>query len=236
MATRIIKTIKGRRYYYLQRSYRRGGRVLTKSIYLGPVDAPKRKKRKLDLRGLAPGIAAIGIHVLLNGLKSPQYKTRDRISGRTIQANKQALLALYKSYGLDLSSPQALQQTRALLSADQEQELMHKVLALGREQHAGRAKGEVSPEIREFNERLKAHKAAQDARQAAQNAPGRTEAPVAKNFTVDDEIEAREAKFEAAVDEYNAGTTAAPDSPAPDDAVSGEGGADGPEGAGGEAK
>jgi hypothetical protein len=158
MATEVIKTIKGRRYRYLQKSvYRPGRSPKTISIYLGPVDAPKRKKRRglqLDLRGLAPGIAAIGIHVLLNGLKSPQYKTRDRISGRTIQANKQALLALYKSYGLDLSSPQALQQTRALLNADQEQELMHKVLALGREQHAGRAKGEMSPEVREFNERL----------------------------------------------------------------------------------
>jgi hypothetical protein len=39
-----------------------------------------------------------------------------------------------------------------------------------------------------------------------------------KNFTVDDAIEAREATFEAAVDEYNAGTEAAPDSPTPDDA------------------
>ena len=57
-------------------------------------------------------------------------------------------------------------------------------------------------------------------RQAAQDAPGRTQGPPAKDFTVDDEIEAREAKFEAAVDEYNAGTTAAPDSPAPDDAPS----------------
>ncbi len=59
---------------------------------------------------------------------------------------------------------------------------------------------------------------AEDARQAAQNAPERTEAPSPKNFTVDDEIEAREAKFEASVDEYNDGTTAAPDGPAPDDA------------------
>jgi hypothetical protein len=58
------------------------------------------------------------------------------------------------------------------------------------------------------------------ARQTAQDAPKRAKGAKAKDFTVDDEIEAREAKFEAAVDEYNAGTTAAPDSPAPDDAPS----------------
>jgi hypothetical protein len=66
--------------------------------------------------------------------------------------------------------------------------------------------------------RERAHFEAKEARQTAQNAPGRTEGPQAKDFTVDDEIEAREAKFEAAVDEYNEGTTAAPDAPAPDDA------------------
>lgn len=62
--------------------------------------------------------------------------------------------------------------------------------------------------------------AGKTARQTAQDAPQRTQEAPAKNFTVDDEIEAREAKFEAAVDEYNAGTTAAPDTPAPDDAPS----------------
>jgi hypothetical protein len=67
--------------------------------------------------------------------------------------------------------------------------------------------------------RERAHFEAKAARQTAQNAPGRTGEAHAKNFTVDDEIEAREAKFDAAVDEYNAGTTAAPDSPAPDDAL-----------------
>jgi hypothetical protein len=61
---------------------------------------------------------------------------------------------------------------------------------------------------------------AEDARQTAQDAPGRPQEAPATNSTVDAEIEAREAKFEATVDEYNAGTTAAPDAPAPDDAPS----------------
>jgi hypothetical protein len=68
--------------------------------------------------------------------------------------------------------------------------------------------------------RERAHFGAKAARQTAQDAPGRAKGDKAKDFTVDDEIESREAKFEAAVDEYNAGTTAAPDAPAPDDAPS----------------
>jgi hypothetical protein len=79
-----------------------------------------------------------------------------------------------------------------------------------------KAKPEQDPEWRAFDEKL----AAKAARQTAQDAPGRAKGAKAKDFTVDDEIEAREAKFEAAVDEYNEGTTAAPDSPAPDDAPS----------------
>ncbi len=66
--------------------------------------------------------------------------------------------------------------------------------------------------------RERAHFEAKASRQTAQDAPGRAQTSQAKDFTVDDEIEAREARSEAAVDEYNEGTTAAPDSPAPDDA------------------
>lgn len=39
----VIKTIKGRQYCYLQRSYREGGRVRTESLYLGPVSGGRRK-------------------------------------------------------------------------------------------------------------------------------------------------------------------------------------------------
>jgi hypothetical protein len=82
----------------------------------------------------------------------------------------------------------------------------------------GKVKADVDQDARwrDFDERF----AAKTAGQTAQDAPGRTQGASAKNSTVDDEIAAREAKFEAAVDEYNAGTTAAPDAPAPDDAPS----------------
>ncbi len=39
MAYTVIKTVKGRKYMYMQESYRQGGKVLTKSRYLGAVDS-----------------------------------------------------------------------------------------------------------------------------------------------------------------------------------------------------
>lgn len=44
MTYEVIKTINGRRYRYLQRSYREGGKVRTQSTYLGPVDGGRRRK------------------------------------------------------------------------------------------------------------------------------------------------------------------------------------------------
>lgn len=45
----ITKTIKGKQYRYLQRSYREGGKVRTQSIYLGPIGAVRRvAKRAAD--------------------------------------------------------------------------------------------------------------------------------------------------------------------------------------------
>jgi hypothetical protein len=40
----VIKTINGRRYRYSQKTWREGGRVRTKSVYLGPVDGDARRK------------------------------------------------------------------------------------------------------------------------------------------------------------------------------------------------
>lgn len=48
----VIKTVKGRRYRYKQRTWREGNRVRTESIYLGALDrsAPRARKPK------APGV------------------------------------------------------------------------------------------------------------------------------------------------------------------------------------
>ncbi len=46
----VIKTIRTRQYYYEQHSQRVGGKVVTKSKYLGPVN-PKRKESILSTVG-----------------------------------------------------------------------------------------------------------------------------------------------------------------------------------------
>lgn len=45
----VVKTIKKRRYRYLQRSYRVGKKVRTMSLYLGPEDGPPRRERRYGL-------------------------------------------------------------------------------------------------------------------------------------------------------------------------------------------
>ena len=44
MAYIVIKTIKGRQYQYLQRTYRQGGKVRTETVYLGPVNGGGRRR------------------------------------------------------------------------------------------------------------------------------------------------------------------------------------------------
>lgn len=46
-----IKTVKGRRYRYLQRTWREGKRVRSQSVYLGPADGHGRPKAKAANRG-----------------------------------------------------------------------------------------------------------------------------------------------------------------------------------------
>ena len=43
----VIKTINGRQYRYRQTTWRDGGRMRTKSEYLGPVDGVARRRRGL---------------------------------------------------------------------------------------------------------------------------------------------------------------------------------------------
>ena len=40
----VIKTIRGRQYRYAQRSYRVNGKVITESVYLGPVGGRVRRQ------------------------------------------------------------------------------------------------------------------------------------------------------------------------------------------------
>ena len=45
MTYEVIKTIGGRRYRYSQETYREGGKVRTRNVYLGPVDGGVRRRR-----------------------------------------------------------------------------------------------------------------------------------------------------------------------------------------------
>ncbi len=59
MSYTVVKTIKGRRYRYLQTSWREGRRVRTKSVYLGPLDgAGRTANRKRGTGRLAECIKA----------------------------------------------------------------------------------------------------------------------------------------------------------------------------------
>jgi hypothetical protein len=68
MTYRVIKTIKGRRYLYEQKTWREDGRVKTKSTYIGPADSlPSRgsssgagKAVESVMSGLLTGVAAWG--------------------------------------------------------------------------------------------------------------------------------------------------------------------------------
>lgn len=62
MAYVVIKTVRGRRYRYLQRSWREGKRVRTESKYLGPanhfVTGSRRKSTKRRRRSQIQGYEA----------------------------------------------------------------------------------------------------------------------------------------------------------------------------------
>jgi hypothetical protein len=47
----VVKTINGRRYRYRQKTWREGGRVRTRSEYIGPADGLARTKKSADLTG-----------------------------------------------------------------------------------------------------------------------------------------------------------------------------------------
>ncbi len=56
----VIKTIKGRRYRYRQRTWRENGRVRCKSEYIGPVDGALKRESRGRSRGRANAIGVAG--------------------------------------------------------------------------------------------------------------------------------------------------------------------------------
>jgi hypothetical protein len=168
MAVEIIKTIKGRRYRYLQKYiYRPGRSPKTKSIYLGPIDG-QRRKRKLDLRGLLPGIAAIGISILQSGLKSPHYHTKYRLPDpRTLKHMCETLMGARGKLRSEMT-----ERERIVTAAWQKE-----VSQMSREKFE-RQMNSMRAEEAAATRQPEAHEPSQ----TAQNAPGRMEAPAAKDF------------------------------------------------------
>jgi hypothetical protein len=205
MSTEVIKTVKNRRYRYAQRSYREGGKVKTKSVYIGPVDGRVRRP-KFSIANLLMGGLAFGAHLAKNGTKTPTYRDRERgVDPRTFEkmSPKEQQMELVKGRHRAQDDSQRAEWYRYGPGS----------VPNTRGARAARAW---------FKEEARAHKAAKQAevekffnadRQKATAPP----AP-AKNFSVDDEIEAPQATFERAVEEYNVGTQAAPATEAPPDA------------------
>lgn len=213
---RYIKTIKGRQYWYEQ-TYRPGRRTpLTR--YIGPVNPVRKKKRggglpipnPLDLVLYATVFAT---HIVKYGTGSPKYRSKNVRSGRARQAAQAAAKELFKSYGIDLSSAAAYRATIAHVSQEERWKLSKEFAALGPD-------ARLTMDWPQDDAEARAPAGDREGRQTPQDAPqGPPEAPT-YNFTVDDEIEARQAKFEETLDEYNAsieGETGAP-SLGPDDA------------------
>lgn len=108
MAYIVLKTIKGRRYRYQQRSYRVDGKVRTETTYLGPEDGGR--PRKTLLRKIGDLIDANLKHE--HGFLDEEAALRqynERIE-RDRLARDATLAKLHALYGLRLSLDQPVPQ------------------------------------------------------------------------------------------------------------------------------
>jgi hypothetical protein len=76
----VVKTIKGRRYLYAQRSWRDGNRIRTESTYLGPLDADIKSNAEPSTKTRPRGIGSF--------LAAQRLSPEDRAAAT---AEKQAL-------------------------------------------------------------------------------------------------------------------------------------------------
>lgn len=99
MAYIVTKTIKGRDYRYLQRSYRDGGRVRTQSVYLGPANGEPRRKNLLARIGEVIALnlqpPEVGEATLARFAAAPPQVHKDRDAKRN-----QVLAEMYVKYGM----------------------------------------------------------------------------------------------------------------------------------------
>ena len=101
----MIKTVKGRRYRYKQRTWREGNRVRTESVYLGALDGstlrPRKQKVPNLLRKVADFIKANrtppGTHIIDEEKMLKDYNAR---IAQEQQARQALLGELHDRYGL----------------------------------------------------------------------------------------------------------------------------------------
>src|ERR1051326_1051913 len=131
MAFTRIRTIKGRQYLFQEERWRENGKVRSRSKSLGPVGG--RKKKIAWLASLLGGGLALGPHIVKYGTGSPRYRNRTNESGRTRQMREAKIAEIYRQFGVDMSSGQAMRATMALLTSEQWQDMWERQRAIGRE-------------------------------------------------------------------------------------------------------
>src|SRR5205085_9767611 len=192
MATEIIKTVKGRQYRYLQRSVRVPGRRTpkTESVYLGPVGGNPRKAADEKYREV---------------LRDNMHRFGTTRPGARYASEARAREQYHRDMGFKGTEGPG-PQTPSERQQQGFQEFWLKVDTNKRSsfetRHAAYNLSHPSATYRvaaEF-QRVRDEVRQQDARIAAQEAPQQTAAAPAKDFTVDDEIEARQAQQDEAVD------------------------------------
>jgi hypothetical protein len=120
MAYIVIKTIKGRRYRYLQRTYRTGNRVRTQSLCLGSIDGSGRRRKGL-LGRISDFIKAQGPFCnSLPDMETELFKQQARQKEKDARLQA-ALKELHDLYGLRLSADQAPQSPAAQEKAPSEE-------------------------------------------------------------------------------------------------------------------
>ncbi len=127
----VIKTIKGRRYVYEQRTWREGKRVRTESRYLGPADGGQRPKGLI--RKVADIVAANRLTAEERGVLAAERFGREMeahqratygetASERTERVRQEALDDLHDRYGLKMGprNPAPVDKTPAVVDLTKE--------------------------------------------------------------------------------------------------------------------
>jgi hypothetical protein len=160
----VTKTQKsGRQYRYAQHSYRVGGKVKTKSVYLGPVNPKRTRKPGVTVGEVVTNILMGGLAFAASAatgkLATPHYKPTPYDEGwREKKVLDDQLRRLDEHYLIDKTNAERFNETRARLPREMFQEYSRAQLALTRtyqtEKERHQPKADTPPAIKEFADRL----------------------------------------------------------------------------------